>query len=79
MLPRPEMEAGLEDDLASEFKCSGVIRAGDLTETAFGSSITVEALELLADVVELRVVEGVVGLHAKLEARPFGHSKGLVD
>ena len=73
------MEAGLEDELASEFKGSGVIRAGDLTEAAFGGTVGIEALEGLADVVELRVVEGVEGLHAKLEAGVFSHSKRLVD
>ena len=79
LLPRPEMKVGLEDEFASEFEGPRIICAGDSTKAAFGGAIIVEARELLADVVELRVVEGVEGLHTKLEVRSLGHSKGLVD
>ena len=70
-MPRPEMEVWfLPDNFSAELERPGVERAGDLTKAALGAAVSIESLEAVTDIVELRVVEGVERLEAKLETSP---------
>ena len=72
----PGLRVDLEDELAAQFEHAWIPRARDLAELALRAMLSPEAV---VEPVELRVVEGVERLEAKLEVRPLGHRERLVE